>query len=67
MEETWRQYSLALMQASPACKNHELTCEGGKYGPPSPQFDMPAPVDPLPFGVNRSYDPETSSKHRGAR
>jgi hypothetical protein len=53
----WREYSLALLQASPACKNQEMSCRGGKYGPPSPRFEEESPIYPLE-GVNRSYNPE---------
>ena len=53
----WREFELALLQASPACKNEETSCAGGEYGPPSPRFDEPAPIYPT-RGVNRSDGPE---------
>jgi hypothetical protein len=39
-----RDFRLALLQATPACKNQELACAGGKYDPtPSPRFAELAP------------------------
>jgi hypothetical protein len=39
-----RDYRLALLQSTDACKNKELACAGGKYDPtPSPRFDEPPP------------------------
>ena len=56
-QAVWREFQLALLQASPACKNQEPSCAGGEYGPPSPKFDEPAPIYPT-RGVNRSDGPE---------
>ncbi len=39
-----REFRLALLQSTDACKNKEPTCAGGKYDPtPSPQFAKLAP------------------------
>ena len=39
-----RDYRLALLQSTDACKNKELACAGGKYDPtPSPRFEEPPP------------------------
>jgi hypothetical protein len=39
-----REFFLALLQASDACKNKEPVCAGGKYDPtPSPRFSEPPP------------------------
>src|SRR5258705_12758845 len=38
-----REYQLALLQATDLCKNKLPGCEGGKYGPPSPRRNEPAP------------------------
>jgi hypothetical protein len=39
-----REYRLALMQATEACKNKEPTCTGGRYDPTiSPRFEEPPP------------------------
>ena len=35
--ESYREYQLALMQATETCKKQEPSCRGGKYGPPSPR------------------------------
>src|SRR2546423_754418 len=56
-QKIWREYQLALLQPTDACKNKERSCAGGTYGPPSPWFDKPAPIYPV-GGVNRSSDPE---------
>jgi hypothetical protein len=38
----WREYWLALMQPTQACKDQLFACKGGKYGPPSPRrFETP--------------------------
>lgn len=52
-----REFELALLQASPACKNQEPSCAGGKYGPPSPRYLEAAPIYPT-TGVNRTDGPE---------
>src|SRR5262249_57982577 len=39
-----REYRLALLQSTDACKNKEPVCTGGKYDPtPSPRFAEPPP------------------------
>src|SRR5713226_8127702 len=39
-----REFRLALLQATEACKNKEQACRGGKYDPkPSPRFADPPP------------------------
>ena len=39
-----REFFLALMQSTDACKNKEPVCAGGKYDPtPSPRFSEPPP------------------------
>src|SRR6202165_3587737 len=39
-----REYRLALLQSTDACKNKEPVCAGGKYDPtPSPRFAEPPP------------------------
>jgi len=39
-----REYRLALLQSTDACKNKEPICAGGKYDPmPSPRFGEPPP------------------------
>ena len=52
-----REFQLALMQASPACKNQERSCRGGVYGPVSPRFEEVAPLYST-GNVNRSNGPE---------
>ena len=56
-QAVWREFDLALLQASPACKNQQRGCAGGEYGPPSPRYDEPAPIYPAEE-VNRSDGPE---------
>jgi len=56
-DRVWREYQLAVLQATPACRDNERSCRGGTYGLPSPRFDEPAPIYPL-GGVNRSSGPE---------
>src|SRR5579871_5138575 len=39
-----REFQLALLQSTDACKNRDLACAGGKYDPtPSPRFAEPPP------------------------
>jgi hypothetical protein len=39
-----REFRLALLLSTDACKNHEPVCAGGKYDPtPSPRFSEPPP------------------------
>jgi len=58
--DVYRQFQLALMQATLTCKNKDAGCRGGTYGPPSPRREERAPVynhDRL----NRSDGPEDRS------
>jgi hypothetical protein len=52
-----REYQLALLQATDACKNNQRECAGGKYGPPSPRRLEPPPIYPV-AALNRSDNPE---------
>ena len=52
-----REYQLALLQATDACKNKQPECAGGKYGPPSP-LRLEAPPYYPAAAVNRSDGPE---------
>jgi hypothetical protein len=56
-----REFRLALLQSTDACKNHELACAGGKYDPtPSPRFtEMPPRYHTGNFArLNRADGPE---------
>lgn len=55
--EAWREFELAILQATSACKNQEPACRGGKYGSPSPRFTEVAPFYPTEL-IGRSNDPE---------
>ena len=52
-----REYRLALLQATDACKNQLPQCAGGEYGPPSPRL-AESPPSYLTGGINRIYGPE---------
>ena len=52
-----REYRLALLQATDACKNKLPQCAGGEYGPPSPRL-AESPPSYLTGGINRIYGPE---------
>ena len=57
----FRQYQLALMQATEGCKNKVPgACEGGTYGPPSPRRLEPPPEYPSAGvgPINRADGPE---------
>jgi hypothetical protein len=58
--DSYREYQLALMQATETCKKQEPSCRGGKYGPPSPRR---ADVPPIynTDRLNRSDGPEDRS------
>jgi hypothetical protein len=60
MKATNREFQLALMQATDACKNQTPACAGGIYGPPSPRR-----ADPAPYyntgRLNRADGPEDRS------
>jgi hypothetical protein len=52
-----REFFLALLQATDACKNKEPVCAGGKYDPtPSPRFAEPPPA--LPGRQRRTPQPQ---------
>ena len=62
-----RQFYLATMQSTGACKDKLRGCEGGTYGPPSPKRTDPHPYYPTGAGfpvapaggyINRSDGPE---------
>jgi len=56
----YREFQLALLQATFTCKNKDAACEGGTYGPPSPRRADVAPsynTDRL----NRTDGPEDRS------
>ena len=52
-----REYQLALLQATEVCKNNLPTCQGGKYGQPSPRRAESPPYYPA-AAVNRADNPE---------
>jgi hypothetical protein len=54
---TFRDYQLALLQATDSCKNKQPECAGGKYGPPSPRRLEPPPSYAV-AAINRSDGPE---------
>jgi hypothetical protein len=55
-----RQFQLALLQPTAACKEHHPGCAGGKYGPVSPRRNETPPVylSGLGTGINRADGPE---------
>ena len=55
-----REYRLALLQATDACKKKTPACAGGKYGPPSPRRAEPPPYYNT-GGLNRAFGPEDRS------
>jgi hypothetical protein len=55
-----REFQVALLQATDACKNGTPACAGGKYGPPSPRrFDQPPLYNTA--NLNRADGPEDRS------
>jgi hypothetical protein len=56
-----RQYRLALLQATTACKNQDPSCRGGKYGPPSPKY-AETPPRYSTANINRVDNPEDRSR-----
>ena len=58
--ESYREYQLALMQATETCKKQEPSCRGGKYGPPSPRRAETSPIYSTDR-LNRSDGPEDRS------
>ena len=63
----FREFQLALLQATDACKNKLAGCAGGSYGPPSPRRSEPPPHYPATGAVsgagsyNRADGPEDRS------
>ena len=56
-----REFTLALLQASSACRDQEGSCRGGTYGPPSPLYERGlAPHFPK-GNFNRANGPEDRS------
>ncbi len=58
--DAYREFQLALMQATETCKKQEPTCRGGKYGPPSPRRAEVPPIYSTDR-LNRSDGPEDRS------
>jgi hypothetical protein len=58
--DAYREYQLALMQATETCKKQEPSCRGGKYGPPSPRRAEAPPIYNADR-LNRSDGPEDRS------
>jgi hypothetical protein len=57
----FRQFQLALLQPTEACKDHHPGCAGGKYGPVSPRRNETPPSyigAGTNAGINRAYGPE---------
>lgn len=61
--DAMRQYQLALLQPTAACKDNHPGCAGGKYGPVSPRRNEapPAYLSGL-GGINRANGPEDRSQ-----
>jgi hypothetical protein len=58
--DSYREYQLALMQATETCKKQEPACRGGKFGPPSPRRAETPPIYNTDR-LNRSDGPEDRS------
>jgi len=58
--QAMREYQLALLQATPTCRDALSGCAGGTYGPPSPRRDEPPPFY-LTGAINRADGPEDRS------
>jgi hypothetical protein len=56
----YREYQVALLQATATCKAQEPACRGGRFGPPSPRRAEPPPVYNTDR-LNRSDGPEDRS------
>jgi hypothetical protein len=58
--DTLRQFQLALLQPTAACKDNHPGCAGGKYGPVSPRRNEVPPVylGGEGAGINRANGPE---------
>jgi hypothetical protein len=59
-QKDYREFQLALMQATETCKKQEPACRGWKYGPPSPRRAEPPPVYNTDR-LNRTDGPEDRS------
>ena len=53
-----REFTLALLKASSACKDGESSCAGGEYGPPSPLYQSAVAPHYSKGNVNRANGPE---------
>jgi hypothetical protein len=58
--DAFRQFQLALLQPTAACRDQHPGCAGGKHGPLSPRRDETPPmyVTVLGSGINRADGPE---------
>ena len=59
--DAFRQFQLALLQPTAACKDQHPGCAGGKYGPVSPRRDETPPMYVTGAGgggINRANGPE---------
>jgi hypothetical protein len=59
--DAFRQFQLALLQPTEACKEHHPGCAGGKYGPVSPRRNETPPSSigaGANAGINRANGPE---------
>ena len=56
-----REFTLALLQASSACRDQEGSCRGGTYGPPSPLYESGLAPHYQKGNVNRANGPEDRS------
>jgi hypothetical protein len=59
--DAFRQFQLALLQPTAACKEHHPGCAGGKYGPVSPRRNETPPSyigAGATAGINRADGPE---------
>jgi len=59
--DAYREFQLALLQATETCRNQEFACRGGKYGPPSPRRAESPPGGYNTGRFNRADDPEDRS------
>jgi hypothetical protein len=58
--DAYREFQLALLQATETCKKQEPACRGGKYAPPSPRRVEPPPIYNTDR-LNRTDGPEDRS------
>jgi hypothetical protein len=60
-KDSMRQFQLALLQPTEACKKRQRGCAGGKYGPVSQRRNETPPryvIGGIADGINRANDPE---------